>query len=554
MNHAMTKDSMRNIDFDILADWLPVGIFEVDANGKCQYANRALCVILFGVEYYLFAQDKKDDTTQQAQHEDANQCWLDWLDPDAATTISPRWDTLVQSTKTLQCECRLHPQLNSATWVQVHLYAMSNDQGTRYFGTLEDISARKALEQEVSESHKENEEHLEAISAILISVDHQGRIQRWNTVAEATFGRAAREMKGKVLGECSLAWDGESLEQVVDQCMKSKVSQHVEDVAFLDQTGKEGYLGLTLNPIFSKMVDGEVKGVLILGKDLTEQKFMKVQLLQAQKMESIGQLAAGIAHEINTPVQFISDNVQFLKQSFGEVQAIVDTSYRLLKDMERDVSVGPKVSKGLQSFLETDIEFLKKEIPSAIEQTIEGITRVATIVQAMKVFSHPGVEGLSTINLNDNIANTVTVSRNEWRYVAEVTVELVQNLPLITCNASEINQVMLNLIVNAAQAIEEKKKMTPDLQGQIHISTRLDDEEWIDIKVTDNGGGIPDDHKNRIFDPFFTTKEVGKGTGQGLAIAHSIIRSHGGAISFESTVGEGTTFLIQLPIKVEVHG
>ena len=540
----MNQPSTDNLDFYSLADCLPVGIFEIDTDGKCRYANQALYSMLFG-----WANGHVD---QVAHLESSEQAWLDWFDPKSRDRLSQCWEVLLTNAETMRFECQLHPKLHAATWVQIRLHPTINDQCTRYFGILEDISERKALEEKIWQYRKDDEEHLEAISAILISLDHQLRVQRWNKVAETTFGIAGEEMKGKVLKDGPLTWDWELVALAIHQCFEKKISQHVDRVAFFDQAGKERCLAITLSPIFSQTTEGEVKGVLILGKDLTEQRSMEFQLKQAQKMESIGQLAAGIAHEINTPIQFVSDNIHFLKQSFEEMQKIVDSSYGLFKDMEREPAVSMQVSRVLQSLRGIDSEFLKEEIPSAIEQTIEGVQRVATIVKAMKNFSYPGVEGLSTVDLNENISNTITVSRNEWKYVAKVVVELDRNIPHVLCNASEINQVVLNLIVNAAQALEENKSDFPDQEGLIQITTCAD-AEWVEIRITDNAGGIPEDYGYRIFDPFFTTKEVGKGSGQGLAIAHSIINKHGGTISFDSTIGKGTTFLLQLPVKGETH-
>ncbi len=197
---------------------------------------------------------------------------------------------------------------------------------------------------------------------------------------------------------------------------------------------------------------------------------------------------------------------------------------------------------------ETDFNYLQEEIPKAIKQTLEGVERVAKIVRAMKEFSHPGPKEKTPTNLNRAIENTVTVARNEWKYVAEITLDLDPDLPLVPCLPQEFNQVILNLIVNAAHAIGDVVGHGGQEKGTISVSTRRKGDK-VEIKVADTGTGIAPEIRSKIFDPFFTTKEVGKGTGQGLAIARSIIvDKHGGTITFETEVSKGTTFTICLPL------
>jgi signal transduction histidine kinase len=190
---------------------------------------------------------------------------------------------------------------------------------------------------------------------------------------------------------------------------------------------------------------------------------------------------------------------------------------------------------------------LKEEVPRAIEQTLDGVNRVAKIVRAMKEFSHPSSEGKVAADVNRLIDNTITVANNEWKYVADLVRDFDPSLPLVPCIAGELNQVILNLIVNAAHAIGESIKADPGRKGIITITTRAA-EAGVEIRVKDTGTGIPVEARAKIFDPFFTTKAVGKGTGQGLTIAHGVIvKKHGGRLSFETEMGVGTTFVIHLP-------
>jgi PAS domain S-box-containing protein len=282
-------------------------------------------------------------------------------------------------------------------------------------------------------------------------------------------------------------------------------------------------------------------------EDITERKLLRDQLLQAQKLESVGQLAAGIAHEINTPTQYIGDNVRFLKEAFQELGSLLGKYERLLSAAKSN-TLSPDAVQEIAAAVEgTDAAYLLEEIPKAIEQTLEGVTRVATLVSAMKEFSHPGTKEKVPLDLNHAIESTITVARNEWKYVADLETDFDPSLPQISCQAGEFNQVILNLIVNAAHAIADVIAKGEVTKGLIKIQTR-NYPECAEIRIQDTGMGIPEGARSRIFDPFFTTKAIGKGTGQGLAIAHSVVvDKHEGSIQFETEDGKGTTFIIRLP-------
>jgi len=283
-------------------------------------------------------------------------------------------------------------------------------------------------------------------------------------------------------------------------------------------------------------------------RDITERRRMEDELAHAQKMESIGQLAAGIAHEINTPTQYIGDNVRFLQDAFGDIQRLLRAFDQLLRAAQEH-AVGAELIAEIESLIQqADVPYLASEIPKAIQQSLEGVERVATIVRAMKEFSHPGRGQKQAIDLNHAIDTTLTVSRNEWKYLADVVTDFDPSLPLVPCLPGEFHQVILNLVVNAAQAIANVAGDGPQRKGTITVRTRRDG-DWAEIRIADTGTGIPAEISAKVFDPFFTTKEVGKGTGQGLSIAHFImVEKHHGTITFETTVGRGTTFIIRLPI------
>ena len=282
-------------------------------------------------------------------------------------------------------------------------------------------------------------------------------------------------------------------------------------------------------------------------RELSEKAMLEVQLRHAQKLESIGQLAAGIAHEINTPTQYIGDNTRFLKDAFQDFTVLLERYDRLLKLAELQTVPREVVEQLAGEIRAVDTAYLLQEIPNAIQQSIEGVERVSTLVAAMKEFSHPGNKEKSPLDLNKSIESTIAVARNEWKYVADLHTDFDRSLPPVSCLAGEFNQVILNLVVNAAHAIGEATENGSRGKGLITIRTR-DLPDWVEIEVRDSGTGIPEHARPRIFDPFFTTKEIGRGTGQGLAIAYSVIvEKHGGSINFETEMGKGTAFKICLP-------
>lgn len=284
-----------------------------------------------------------------------------------------------------------------------------------------------------------------------------------------------------------------------------------------------------------------------LKKALLDVQLTQARLLQAKKLESVGQLAAGIAHEINTPAQFIGSNIDFLEESFAGMKTLIEAMQKVLRAIAAGQGGEETGRAAVKRLEELDWDFLCCEIPAAISQSREGINRVSSIVQAMKEFSHPGTKEKAYHDLNRIVETTITVARNEWKYCAEVVTHLDPKLPQVFCLADEMSQVVLNVLINAAHAVRERVKGSPD-KGLITISTRhLADS--VEICIEDNGTGIPESIRDRVFDPFFTTKSVGMGTGQGLAICHDVVeKKHGGTIGFSSDLGTGTSFILRLPI------
>ena len=280
-----------------------------------------------------------------------------------------------------------------------------------------------------------------------------------------------------------------------------------------------------------------------------ERERIEGELRLAQKLEAVGQLAAGIAHEINTPIQFVGDNTRFLEEVVADTTPILAQAAELAKGV-RDGSTTPADGEALLALMEkADVDYITAESATAIKQMLGGLERVSKIVRAMKEFSHPGVEDRAFVDLGQAIESTVTVATSEWKYVAEVQLDFDPELPPVPCQAGEINQVVLNMIVNAAHAIADVVADREGERGTIRIATERDGNHAV-IRISDTGAGIPEEIRDKVFDQFFTTKDVGRGTGQGLSIAHAVIvGKHGGTIQLESEVGKGTTFTLRIPIS-----
>jgi PAS domain S-box-containing protein len=533
------------------------------------------------------------------------------------------------------------------------------------------IWGRMKSEEALRVAHQDAETFIGAVPSILIGVDRESRVTRWNATAEKTFQLQSAEVLGKPLRDCGIVWLRPDMGEEIESWCCEEGSRRCDRIPF-EANGERRLLGMTITAVkidggkstallaigsdvteregvgealreaernYREIFDEAIVGIFqitpdnrfmrvnpamarIFGfgspqqmiasvtdirqqlyvdpvrydefvkvmerlgsilsleyqvyrkdgrriwiatsgrvvrrdrrvvryegmvEDVTERKLLRSQLLQAQKLESIGQLAAGIAHEINTPMQYIGDNVRFLKDGFQELTGVLAEYERLMVAVEGEGLSRAMIEEVAATVKAADVDYLKAEIPKAIEQTREGVARVSTLVGAMKEFSHPGTKEKIPVDLNHAIQNTITVARNEWKYVAEMETDFDPSVPLVPCLPGEFNQVVLNLVVNAAHAIADVVGESGAAMGKIRVQTR-NYADWVEIRIQDSGTGIPEKVRALVFDPFFTTKEIGKGTGQGLAIARSlVVDKHGGTLEFETEEGKGTTFVIRLP-------
>ncbi len=385
---------------------------------------------------------------------------------------------------------------------------------------------------------------VENADAAIISKDMAGTVLTWNRGAERIYGYSAEEMTGRTMA--ALVPSDRCAEEAnfLSRLRRGERINHVETVR-LTKPGEPIPILLTLSPIQDRR--GNFLGIAHVAEDMTHVKKLEQRLAQTQKLESIGQLAAGIAHEINTPIQYIGDNGIFLRDAFRDLVKFADAR----RDCEPGSGIAGLAFPPKKTLDEDVFKYLQDEVPMAIEQLLEGVDQVSRIVLAMKEFSHPGPAEKIPVDINRAIESTVLVSKSEWKLLAELTTDFDRELPPVPCLAGEFNQVILNLIVNAAHAIGDVVKDSGGM-GRIRITTRRDGDA-VEIRVSDTGCGIPKANQPKVFDPFFTTKAVGKGTGQGLAIAYGVIvQKHDGTIQVESEPGSGTTFIIRLPLVQEL--
>lgn len=392
---------------------------------------------------------------------------------------------------------------------------------------------------------------LDASEHHVLITDRKGRIVFANLSLAERHGRVREELIGESVEEIVRS-DNHSPAQLEEMRQAMRDSRPIRVVVRgVHSSGSPLWLSLNITPLLG--ADGRASHFVGIATDITqsvedsrikkelqesietreqERDRLALELRTAQKLEAVGRLASGVAHEINTPMQFVSDNLTFLGESVDDLASVIE-AYRV------DRARGDEVSA------EVEAEYLLSELPKAMQRARDGVKRVTDIVRAMKEFSHPNAHARSPADINKAISTTLEVARSEYKHAAAVELDLAP-LPLVPCNISELNQVFLNMLVNAAHAIEASGK---DLStGRIGISTRHEGAELI-VTFEDNGCGIQPEILDKIFDPFFTTKELGKGTGQGLAISRSIVVDrHGGALDVHSIVGTGTRFIIRLPV------
>ncbi len=508
----------------------PYGMCMTALDGRFLHANAALCRML-GYSQQELMTGAWQQITHPEDLERSRQV-ADRFGPGAATT--------------LDLEKRYIHKQGNVIWARLKISAVLDSSGrpSHFITHVDDITERKRAEEALRQSEVRYRELFENATDIVYTTDLQGRFTSLNYSGQKAFACSQEEVNQLTVWQLVAP---ASLETA--QHMRARLFAGGQDIkAEVEIVAKDGrHVLIEVKPrlIYE---DGSPIGVQGIARDNTVRHQAEMELRNAQKLESVGRLASGIAHEINTPVQFIGDNVRFLRDAFTSLEAVLGR-YSELREASASGLVSPDLMAEVQRVeKETDCSYLLQEIPAALAQTLDGVERVATIVRAMKEFAHPEGKEMAAADLNRALQSTMTVARNELKYVAEIESEFGE-LPLVVCNISDLNQVFLNLLVNAAHAIADVVKNGE--KGRIRVRTAAEGDTVL-ISISDTGSGIPQAIRGKIYDPFFTTKEVGRGTGQGLAIARSVIvERHKGTLTFDSEIGKGTTFYIRLPLAPE---
>lgn len=417
-------------------------------------------------------------------------------------------------------------------------------------GISRDITERRKLEEQLRESEKKFQDILGSMTEVVWSISTKdSTVSYVGPAVETIYGRPATEF-----WQDSKLWERVVHPEDTPTAKKFVLELHRDGRAQAEyriiRPDKEvRWVNSRAQLISESNVPDPVRidGITI---DVTERKQLEEQLRQAQKLESVGQLAAGIAHEINTPLQYVGDNTRFLQDAFADLSLALEKHSALLSVARSGTAISSQVISEVEAAIKaSDVEYLSKEIPASLGQSLEGIERVTRIVQSMKDFAHPGATEMKAVDLNKTIESTITVASNEWKYVADLETDFDLSLPPVVCMSGEINQVILNLIINAVHTISDVVGDGGRGKGKIVVQTKREGVDAVEVRISDTGKGIPEEVRDKIFNPFFTTKEVGRGTGQGLAISHRAITRHNGTLTFETELGRGTTFTICLPIN-----
>ncbi len=409
-----------------------------------------------------------------------------------------------------------------------------------------EINERRRAEVELKEAQQFLRTVIDSVPNLIFVKDNRLRYTLANNATAEFYGTTVENVVGKTLAEFH-DYPQENAQIAADDkdVIESFEEKFIAEEQLTDGAGKPRWLQIVKRPLIG---DDEESFIIGVATDLTERKLLENRLLHSHKMESIGQLAAGVAHEINTPTQYVGDNTRFVRDSFADITQTLEELRELAKSLAKNDEQQKLFDEIEENFRRREIEFLTAEIPKAVEQSLEGVARISKIVGSMRTFAHPGAIEKIASNLNAAIESTISVAQSEWKYFADVETRLDKDLPPVPCLLDEINQVVLNMIINATHAIADTAQTGTHGKGKITITT-THVENWAEIRIADTGAGIPAEVQNRIFDPFFTTKEVGKGTGQGLAISHNVVvKKHGGELTFETAPSKGTTFIIRLPL------
>lgn len=481
----------------------------------------------------------KNITIQQCSRDDTNflNLFLKFLDPDTFLKKQCRIVSCCHEDKILA--------VGILQFTIAHKLKM-RDMIDTYLSTMSIVIQRLNSIKDLRGSNTRFRAFLENSPMGVMVINSNKEIVDVNSYALEILNLEKKDVIGQTCYEC-VCLDNKDRCPVFDGGVKVDRAERVISLA-------DGRKITILKSVRSIEIDGEKLAVETFidisdMKKTEEERFkLEKQLYQSQKLEAIGTLSAGIAHEINTPIQFVSDNTAFVSEAFLHLVDAINSYQKLVVDCSNGLDPSKVMDKFNQIAEDVALDYLREEVPLAIQQAQEGLARVGEIVGAMKKFSYMGTMTKSLSDINDAVKNTVLVTFNEWKHFVEVNMDLDPDLPEILCHISDINQVLMNLVMNSTHAVIDVVGQQSTVKGNIGIKTYTEDDNII-IAVSDTGSGIPKKIQDQVFNPFFTTKPIGQGTGQGLSMVYNVIvEKHGGTVSFDSKEGQGSTFFLSLPI------
>ncbi|MEZ7197093.1 PAS domain S-box protein [Pseudodesulfovibrio karagichevae] len=528
IHKANTAQKESEERFRGLAKASPVAIIITDIAGNLLYANEKMHELTRATAVQLAGQG----WLNSVHREDRKLVWKHWLE-----RVGPATDKV---------ELRLMSGNGEFVWVLWQVVEMGNARGETAgnIHTFTDITEIKEAQLAMSRLTAA----IDQAAEVIVMTDLKGTMTYVNPAFEAVSGFSRAEAVGRTPG---ILAGGEHSRDFFSDMWETITGGKVWKGRIVNRrkNGERYTLESSIGPIRNHA--GELIGFVGVGRDISQQLVVESQLRQSQKLESIGELAAGIAHEINTPTQYVTSNLQFLHDSCVTYTKAIERCRELIGFVAEHPDLFPDAGfreRARAAMDEDEMTYLAEDVPAALDESAAGLKRIAEIVRSIKQLAHPGELAKAFHDLNEIVRNAITVSTNEWKYVAGMEFVPDEGLAPVFCLKGEVGQVVLNLIVNAAHAIESKLK-GGEGQGTITIRTRSE-RGFAVLEVTDTGTGMSREVAAKAFDPFFTTKEVGKGTGQGLAIAHNVVVGmHGGRIEIDTVEGQGTTFSVRLPFE-----
>jgi len=535
VRHREQAEAEVRRQHDRIRDYLNIAntiLLVIDRDERVSLLNRKGCEVLGYAEGELIGRD-----------------WFDCCVPEIHRADRRRvmYRIFHQEAMTEYHEGPVVTRLGQLRLIAWHNAVLRDETGqvTAILSSGEDVTEQRRTQHALEVSEARLRVITDSAPSAIVMVDSHRKVTFWSPAAERIFGYRDDEVLGRDLyGMLTPPESHEAAARRFSDFLHGSLESTLSKVIEIEALHKDGRRLPVEVAVSSLHIDGQWCAVALMS-DISQRKRLEAELAESQKLEAIGRLASGLAHEINTPVQYTVNNLRFLEEGFGPLLATAGALRTVIDAARAGTVPGPVLEQAEASLELADPEFLAAEVPQAITQSMTGVDAVATIVSAMREFAGSMTQDKQAADLNQVIQNTLTISHSQWKDVAQVSTHLDSTLPMAPLHRNQFGQVMLQLLQNATQAIVQAGHGP---MGHIAVSTQRDG-DWVEIRVRDSGCGIPEAIRSKVFEPFFTTRGVGKGTGQGLSLVRSIVVDmHGGSIRFETEVGVGTTFIVRLPL------